>query len=120
VQAALRFILQNLPDVCDTKGFETLCNRNPELMSEIYDRAKQRNELYYGAITTTLPEDDVKPEDAKFSYPFPWKHVFVMLTILALYFAVQDRTKAMSNITPALNLLSILVVVGYAMYSLKD
>jgi hypothetical protein len=116
----LRFILQHLPDVCDTKGFETLCNRNPELMTEIYDRAKQRNELYYGTITAPVPEDESKPEDAKFSYPFPWKHVFVMLVILALYIMVQDRTKAMSNITPALNLISIIVVVGYALYSLKD
>lgn len=50
-QASLRFILQHLRDVCDSRGFETLCSRNPELMEEIYDRAKQRNESYYGVFT---------------------------------------------------------------------
>ena len=68
----------------------------------------------------TLPPTDTPPADDKKAPAFPWRHLFVVIVLIFIYTAISSRSTALSNITPALNLVFIGVTIAYAMYSLKN
>ncbi len=70
-----------------------------------------------------MPEDgepeEAKEEEALPREPFPWRSSLLLLFLVGLFMVVGDRNMALSNWTPALNVVAMLAFLVYVAMSLS-
>lgn len=79
------------------------------------------NFAFVQAIPTPKPDTPPEATDDEASRArFPWKHLLLLALLCFVYYSVMERTTALSYVTPAFNLITMAVVIGYGLYSLRN
>lgn len=118
-EAAMVTTLTSMSDVTASQTFAAMKERSPWLVSEVLDRALQRNDAFYGVLAEDpMPasKGPVDPSEAMLlkTQPFPWVPLLSIITLFLIFLSVAEYNASFTPLVPVMNIGALLAVMYMA------